>query len=174
MLIDASRSWLGVRSQLICRVVRQRQMRRAVVGFGVLSVVLVVPSEAQFATVGGGVLMSNRTPEPVAELHAETPPILAARAYVTMSWTDESTKPTVITASERSVAHVGRAFFGLGAGLLWLDVNEYRPYPILVSSTVVPLPVPRTSMVAIASTQPFQDFEWSLVLKVGVTVWFVR
>ena len=149
-------------------------MLRTVLSVGVLSVTLVVASEAQFATVGAGVLMSNRSPEPVAELHAETPPVLGARAYATVSWTDESTKPTVITAGERPVVYVGRAFVGLGAGLLWLDVNGYRAYPILVSSTVVPLPVPRTSVVAIASTQPFQDFEWSLVLKVGVTVWFVR
>ena len=149
-------------------------MLRAVVNLGVFSVAPLVTSEAQFATVGAGLLMSNRAPEPVAELHAETPPILAARAYATLSWTDESTKPTVITAGERAVAYVGRAFVGLGAGLLCLDVNEYRPYPILVSATVVPLPIPRTSVVAIASTQPFQDFEWSLVLKAGVTVWFVR
>jgi hypothetical protein len=63
---------------------------------------------------------------------------------------------------------------GIGAGLLWLEVNEYRPYPILLSSTVVPLPIPRTAVVGIVSTQPFQHFEWSVVLKVGVTVWFVR
>lgn len=149
-------------------------MLRTVCLVGVLSVALVVTTQAQFATVGAGVLLSKRSPEPVAELHVETPPLLATRAYATLSWTDESTKPTVITAGERSVAYVGRAIVGMGAGLLWLDFNEYRPYPILVSSTVVPLPVPRTSVVAIASTQPFQDFAWSLVLKVGVTVWFVR
>jgi hypothetical protein len=147
---------------------------RSVVSLGAFSVALVVTSEAQFATVGAGVLISNRAPQPVAELHAETPPILAARAYVTLSWTDESAKPTVITASERAVALLGRAFVGLGAGLLWLEFNDYRPFPILVSSTVVPLPIPRTSVVAIASTQPFQDFQWSVVLKVGITLWFAR
>src|SRR3989442_1682181 len=57
---------------------------------------------------------------------------------------------------------------------LWLEPDNYKPYPIIVSSTVVPLPIPRTSFVAIASTQPFQDFEWSLALEVGVTLWFVR
>ncbi len=149
-------------------------MFRTIVSVGAFSVVLAVTSEAQLATVGAGVLLSSRSPEPVAELHAETPPLLAARAYATLSWTDESTKPTVITAGERSVVNIGRTFVGLGAGLLWLDVNQYRPYPILVSSTVVRLPISRTSAVAIASAQPFQDFEWSLVLKLGVTVWFVR
>ena len=58
--------------------------------------------------------------------------------------------------------------------MLWLDANDYRPYPMLVGSTVVPLPVPRTSFVLIASTLPFEDFDWSLVLKIGVTVVFVR
>ena len=149
-------------------------MLRTVVSVGVFSVALVVTSEAQFATAGAGVLMSDRPPEPVAELHAETPPVLGARAYATVSWTDESIKPTLITASERPVVYVGSAFAGLGAGLLWLDANGYRPYPIVVSSTVVPLPIPQMSVVAIASTQPFQDFEWSLVLKAGVTVWFLR
>lgn len=129
---------------------------------------------AQFATVGAGLLMSKRPSEPVAELHAETPPLLSARAYATFSWTDESAKPTIISAAERRLLDTKRTITGLGAGLLWLDVNDYRPYPIVVSSTVVPLPIPRTAVVAIASTQPFQDFEWSLVMKVGVTFWFVR
>ncbi len=131
-------------------------------------------AEAQFATVGAGLLVSKRPSEPVAELHAEAPPLLSARAYLTLSWTDESAKPTVITAAERPVLNTKATMTGMGAGLLWLDVNDYRPYPIVVSSTVVPLPLPRTAVVAIASTQPFQDFEWSLVLKVGVTLWFVR
>jgi hypothetical protein len=130
--------------------------------------------DAQLLTIGGGVLLSNHSPQPVAELHAETPPIVGTRAYVTLSWTDDSSRPTVITAAERLAVNTGVTMTGLGAGLLWLDVNDYRPYPILVSSTVVPLPIPRTSVVAIASTQPFQDFDWSLVLKVGFTLWFRR
>lgn len=149
-------------------------MLRTVYRLTILVVALTGAAEAQFATVGIGVLVSNRSPEPVAELHAETPPILSARAYATLSWTDDSAKPTVITAAERSIAHLKPVSVGLGAGLLWLEVNDYRPYPIVVSTTVVPIPVPRTAVVAIASTQPFQDFEWSLVLKVGVTVWFLR
>ena len=130
--------------------------------------------QAQLLTIGGGVLVSNRPLEPVAEIHAETPPFLETRAYGTLSWTDDSWAPTVITAAERQVLNTGVTMTGLGAGLLWLDANDYRPYPILVSSTVIPLPVPRTSVVAIGSTQPLQDFEWSLVLKVGVTLWFRR
>jgi hypothetical protein len=129
---------------------------------------------AQFATVGGGALLSKRDPEPVAELHAETPPAFRTRAYFTLSWTDESSKPTVITAAERSILSSRRALVGLGAGLLWLEGNDYEPYPIIVSSTVIPLPIPRTAIVAIGSTQPFQDFEWSVVVKVGFTFWFVR
>jgi hypothetical protein len=139
-----------------------------------LSAAVAAAAEAQFATAGAGVLLSSRSPEPVAELHAESPPAYRARAYVTLSWSDESARPTVITAAERTVWDGGLALVGLGAGLLWLDVNDYRPYPILVSSTVVPLPIPRTAVVAIASTQPFQDFQWSLVLKAAVTVWFAR
>jgi hypothetical protein len=149
-------------------------MLRTVISVGAWSITLVATSEAQFATVGAGVLMSNRSPQPVAELHAESPPLHRARVYATVSWTDESAKPTLITAGERSLWRVDRARGGIGAGLLWLEVNAYRPYPILLSSTVVPLPIPRTSAVGIVSTQPFQNFEWSLVLKVGITAWFVR
>ena len=143
---------------------------------GLLALALMTPAaaHAQFATVGGGALLSNRAPQPVFELHAESPPLLATRAYATLSWTDESGAPTIISAVERQVGTLGPAFAGLGPGLLWLEPNDYRPYPIVVSSTVLPLPIPRASLVAIGSTQPFQDFEWSLVLKVGVTFWFVK
>jgi hypothetical protein len=129
---------------------------------------------AQLLTVGGGALVTERSTDLVGELHGATPPLAGARAYVTLSWTEINAGPTVITAVERPILRVGRAFIGAGAGLLWLEGNDYRPYPMLVSSTVVPLPVPRTSFVLIASTLPFEDFDWSLVLKVGVTVVFVR
>ena len=119
-------------------------------------------------------LATSRSTDAVGELHAETPPFAGMRGYVTASWIRESAKPAVITAAERPVLQAGRVAVGLGAGLLWLEVNDYRPYPMLVSSTVVPLPVPRTSLVVIGSTLPFEDFDWSLVVKVGVTVWFVR
>jgi hypothetical protein len=136
------------------------------------SVILTADATAQFATVGGGVLFSDRSPQPVGELHAETPPLARTRAYVTLSWTDDSWAPTVITAAERQLIAAGPVMVGAGAGLLWLEFNDYRPYPILVSSTVVQLPIPRTSVVGIVSTQPFQAFEWSVVMKLGFTVWF--
>ena len=152
-----------------------RRMHRGVLSLIILAVTLLpVAGDAQLATVGAGVLMSDRAPEPVGELHAATPPVLASRAYVTLSWTDESGMPTIITAAERSIVREKAVLVGLGAGLLWLEGNDYRPYPIVVSSTVVPLPLPRTAVVAIGSTQPFQDFAWSVVLKIGVTIWFVR
>ena len=154
--------------------VRQARMYRIALSLAILAATLPVAAHAQLVTVGGGVLVSNRPTEPVAELHAETPPLRAARAYLTLSWTDESAQPTVITAAERPLLQRTAAIVGLGAGLLWLEGNDYRPYPIIVSSTVVPMPIPRTALVAIGSTQPFQQFEWSLVLKVGVTLWFVR
>lgn len=151
-------------------------MHRVALSLIVFFAALPVTGYSQLATVGAGVLTSKRAPKPVAELHAATPPILATRAYLTLSWTDESGKPTIITAAERSLVGRKPVLVGLGAGLLWLEGNDYRPYPIVVSSTVIPLPLPlpRTAFVAIASTQPFQDFEWSLVLKIGVTIWFVR
>jgi hypothetical protein len=120
------------------------------------------------------VLITQRPAQPVFELHGETPPFAETRAYLTLSWTDDSWAPTIITAVERPVLRFDGAFTGVGAGLLWLEPNDYRPYPMLVSTTVVPLPVPRTSFVLIASTLPFEQFDWSLVLKIGVTLLFVR
>jgi len=118
--------------------------------------------------------MTPRGADPVAELHAETPPFADARGYVTASWTHERVKPTFISAIERPVLWVGQAVVGAGAGVLWVEANGYRAYPLLVSSTVVPLQVPRTSFVLIASTLTSENFDWSLVLKIGVTALFVR
>jgi hypothetical protein len=147
---------------------------RSLVLAGATTLALAPSASAQLVTAGAGVLISKRPVQPVFELHGETPPFAKARAYLTLSWTHDSWAPTIITAAERPVLRFGRAFTGVGAGLLWLEVNDYRPYPMLVSSTVVPLPVPRTSFVLIASTLPFENFDWSLVLKIGVTLLFVR
>jgi hypothetical protein len=141
---------------------------------GASALPLAPAASAQLATVGAGVLISQRPAQPVFELHGETPPFAETRAYLTLSWTDDSWAPTIITAVERPVLRFDGAFTGVGAGLLWLEPNDYRPYPMLVSTTVVPLPVPRTSFVLIASTLPFEQFDWSLVLKIGVTLLFVR
>jgi hypothetical protein len=139
--------------------------------FVALALAVAHPSHGQLATIGVGALLSDRPTEPVFELHVASPPFYSTRAYTTFSWTDDSAKPTLITAAERSLV-TGQANIGLGAGLLWLEGNDYDPYPIIVSSAVVPLPIPRTSIVAIGSTQPFQDWGWSLVLKVGILAWF--
>lgn len=141
---------------------------------GASALALAPAASAQLVTAGAGVLITERPEQPVFELHGETPPFADARAYVTLSWTDESWAPTIISAAELPVLRFDGAFTGVGAGLLWLEMNDYRPYPMLVSSTVVPLPVPRTSFVMIASTLPFEHFDWSLVLKIGVTLLFVR
>ena len=140
----------------------------------VLGLVPLLGAEAQFASVSAGALVTNQVPVAIAELHAETPPVRATRGWITLSWTDESAKPTVITAVEHALLRFKTAGTGLGAGVLWLEPDNYKPYAIIVSTTVVALPIPRTTFVAIASTQPFQGFEWSLALEVGVTLWFVR
>lgn len=127
-------------------------------------------ASAQQVTVGGGALLSDRPVQPVAELHASAPPLAGVRGYTTWSWTDESARPAVIAAAERSLVRTPISFTGLGAGVLCVDPNDYRPQPMVVSTTVVPLPVPRTAAVAIGSVLPFEDFDWSLVLKVGVSL----
>lgn len=147
---------------------------KAMLSVAVLGFAPLLAAEGQFATASAGMLVSKRVPDPIAELHAETPPFHDTRGWITLSWTDESAKPTVITSVEHALLHIKGASTGLGAGVLWLEVDNYKPYPIIVSSNVVPLPLPRTSLIAIASTQPFQDFDWSVALEVSVTLWFVR
>jgi hypothetical protein len=149
-------------------------VRRATLSLAVLGLVVSLAAEAQRLSVGAGVLLSERPSEPTYNIHFDSPPVYKTRAELTLSWNDKSGKPTVITEAERSIIDSRLLVFDAGAGLLWLEVNDYRPYPILISTTVVPLPVSRAAIVAVASTQPFQDFEWSLVLKVGFSVWSKR
>jgi hypothetical protein len=134
----------------------------------------VATTEAQMATLGAGVLLSDGPTQPVFEFHAATAPVRQTRAYATFSWTDESASPVIIAAAERRILTFGSGGVGLGAGALLLTEPEFDAVPIAVSSTVIPLRIPRTSIVAIGSTAPFDDFQWSLVLKASVLLWFAR
>jgi len=130
---------------------------------------------AQVGTLGAGALVTEANVNPVAEVYLGSPPVHQFRAYGIGSWTDDSWAPTLITAVERVVWPTDHSFTTLGAGLLWLEFNDYRPYPILTSTTVVPLPfAPSVSVVVVGSTQPFQDFEWTIVTKLAVTLFFVK
>ena len=149
-------------------------MHRTALSLAVLGTTLALAAEAQRLSVGAGVLLSDRPSEPTYNIHFDSPPFYRTRAELTLSWNDKSSKPTIITEAERSIIDSRSFALDAGAGLLWLEFNDYRPYPILISTAVVPLPVPRAAIVAVGSTQPFQDFAWSLVLKVGISVWSKR
>jgi len=136
-----------------------------------LAAAAAAPAEAQRLSVGAGVLLSDRPSEPTYNIHLDSPPLYKTRAELTLSWNGESGKPTVITEAERSLIDSRHLALDAGAGLLWLEFNDYHPYPILISTAVVPLPVPRTAIVAVGSTQPWQDWEWSLVLKASFMIW---
>jgi hypothetical protein len=132
-------------------------------------------AHAQLATLGTGALITKSNVNPLAEVYLGAPPVQGFRAYGIGSWTDDSWAPTLVTVVERVVLPTPHSFTTVGAGLLWLEFNDYRPYPILTSTTVVPLPFNApVSLVVVGSTQPFQDFEWSIVTKVAVTLFFVR
>ena len=165
----------GDRQQGITKKIRDERLRFVnivIAGFAILT--LTGSAGAQIVTIGAGGLVSKHPAEVVYELHGETPPFFNSRAYITLSWTRESAKPAVISAAEYPVLHYGDGFTGLGAGLLWLEVNDYQPYTMLVSTTVIPLPVPRTSFVMIGSVLPFEKFDWSVVFKIGFTLFFIR
>ncbi len=149
-------------------------MHRTALSLAVVSTTLALAAAAQRLSVGAGVLLSDRPSEPTYNIHFDSPPFSKTRAMLTLSWNDQSSKPTIITEAERSIVDTRSFALDAGAGLLWISFNEYRPYPILISTAVVPLPMPRAAIVAVGSTQPFQDFAWSLVLKVGITVWSKR
>lgn len=149
-------------------------MHRTALSLAVLSSILVLAAGAQRVSLGAGVLLSDRPSEPSFDLHIDSPPFYKIRAELTLAWNDKSSKPTVITEAERSLVDTKWFAFDAGAGLLWLEANDYRPFPAIISTTVLPLPVPRATIVGVASTQPFQDFEWSLVLKVSISLWSGR
>lgn len=129
---------------------------------------------AQRVFLGAGIVLGDFSSEPDFDLHIDSPPWHATRAELTLAWSDQSAKPTVITEVERSFIDTKALAVDVGAGLLWFDAHEYRPFPAIISTIVVPLPIPRTALVAIPDVQPFQDFEWALVLKVSLTLWSRR
>lgn len=130
---------------------------------------------AQVGTLGAGALITESDVKAVGEVYLGAPPILEFRPYGIGSWTDDSWAPTLITAVERVVFPTNHSFTTLGAGLLWLEFKDYEPDFILTSTTVVPLPfAPSLSFVIVGSTQPFQDFEWTIVTKFAVTLFFMK
>lgn len=149
-------------------------MHRTALSLAVLSTSLSLAAGAQRVSLGAGVLLSGRPSEPSFDVHIDSPPFSKIRAALTVAWNDKSSKPTVITEAERPFVDSKWFAFDAGAGLIWLEANEYRPFPAIITTTVVPLPIPRAAIVAIGSTQPFQNFEWSLVLKVGLSLWSGR
>ena len=141
----------------------------------IISSLLFSVSHGQFATLGGGALLSERPIEGVAEINVQSPQFFKSRAYATFSWTNDSWKPTYIAAIERKILGKKGVFAtGLGAGLLMIEPKDYKPDFMVVSSTMVPLPIPNTAFVVIGSVLPFEEFEWSLVVKVGWAFWFVK
>jgi hypothetical protein len=139
----------------------------------VVLIVFISTVQAQFATVGAGVLTSDRPLETVAEVNVQSAPFYSSRGYLTLSWTEQSTKPTVITAVEYSLLQFENSLYtSIGAGLLWLEFNDYKPKTMLVSSTAAPLPLKGVSFVMIGSVLPFDNYDWSVVLKVGWAFWF--
>jgi hypothetical protein len=149
-------------------------VHRTALSLAVLGTTLSLAVEAQRVSLGAGVLLSARPSEPSFDIHIDSPPFHKTRAELTLAWNDKSSKPTVITEAERSLIDSKWFAFDAGAGLLWLEANDYRPFPAIITTTVVPLPIPRVAIVAIGSTQPFQDFEWSLVLKGSISLFFGR
>lgn len=149
-------------------------MHRTALSLAVVITTLTLAARAQRVSLGAGVLLSDRPSEPTYNLHIDSPPFHKIRAELTLSWNDQSSNPTVITEAERSIIDTRAFAFDVGGGLLWLEANEYRPLPAIISTAVVPLPIPRAAIVAVGSTQPFQDFAWSLVLKVGISLWSGR
>lgn len=136
-------------------------------------VVLPAGSAAQVGTLGAGALITESNTDPVAELYLGAPLVKGFRPYGIASFTKGSWSPTFITAVEREIVKTSFSFTTLGAGLAWLEFKDYRGYPILTSTTVFPLPFSeKLSFVVVASTQPFQDYQWTVVAKVAITLFF--
>ncbi len=149
--------------------------RRFVFGCVAMWCLACLPSRlgAQVGTFGAGALITEANVKPVAEVYLGAPLMRGFRAYGISSWTNDTWSPTFITAVEREVLSTDHSFTTLGAGLLWPEFQDYDPDPILTSTTVVPLPfAPALSLVVVGSTQPFTDFDWTIVAKLAVTLFF--
>ncbi|HEX6047701.1 MAG TPA: hypothetical protein VFZ21_00470, partial [Gemmatimonadaceae bacterium] len=147
----------------------------AAMGVALALMIPAAQSDGQMATLGAGMFFAEDVAEPVYELHVATAPVWQTRAYATFSWTDQSWAPVIIAAAERQVLNWrGWVTTGLGAGAVIVTDASFDATPVLVSSTVVPLRIPRVAVVAIVSTAPFHEFQSSLVLKASVSVWFAR
>jgi hypothetical protein len=149
---------------------------RFVLGAAVLTgLVLPARSAAQVGTLGAGALVTESNTDGVAEVYLGAPPIRGFRPYGIASFTKGSWSPTFITAVEHEIVTTSFSFTTLGAGLVWPEFKDYRGYPILTSTTVFPLPFSeKLSFVVVGSTQPFQDYEWTLVAKVAITLFFSK
>src|SRR6202007_445487 len=101
-------------------------------------------SAAQRLSVDAGLLVGQFPSAVVYELHGDSPPLYATRASFTLSWTKDSNKPAFLTEPERTIIDTKNISTGVGAGLLWLEANDYRPYPMIISTTFVPVPLPRS------------------------------
>ena len=132
-------------------------------------------SAAQVGTLGAGALITESKVDGVAEVYLGAPPLSGVRAYGIGSWTKDSWSPAFNTAVEHEIVATKHSFTTLGAGLVWPEFKDYRGYPILTSTTVVPLPFARPlSFVLVGSTQPFQDFQWTVVAKLAVTLFLSK
>ena len=148
-------------------------MLRTALILTLISTALPGAAATQRAFLGAGIVLSDFASQADFDLHLDSPPWHASRAELTLAWSDQSAKPTVITEAERSIIDTKALAIDLGAGLLWFP-DTYKPFPAIISTIVVPLPLPRTALVAIPDVQPFQDFEWAVVLKLSLTLWSRR
>src|SRR5258707_15891884 len=125
-------------------------MLRTTLSVAVLATTCAALAGAQRFSVDAGLLVGKFPSEPVFELHGDSPPFYATRASFTLSWTDDSENPTVLTEAEHSIVDAKAIGIGLGAGLLWLEGNQNRPYPLIITAAVVPLPVPPVAVAVVA------------------------
>src|SRR5260370_11741357 len=118
-------------------------MLRTTLSVAVLATTCAALAGAQRFSVDAGLLVGKFPSEPVFELHGDSPPFYATRASFTLSWTDDSEKPTVLTEAEHSIVDAKAIGIGLGAGLLWLADNQYRSHPLLTAPPILPPPLCR-------------------------------
>ncbi len=118
--------------------------------------------------MGVGGVFTEQFAEPAVEVWLASPPYRDFRAYLTTSWTDEDAHPTFISAVDGAFLKTRRLLVSAGGGAVWLRSDRYRAFPLLTATAVAPLPLEPLNLVVVSSTQPFQDWAWTVVVKAAV------
>ena len=152
---------------------------RALPAAGLAALLLAAPQrlDGQIVAVDAGILDTETLTEPVAELYLAAAPWRGVRPYVIASWTPfaefDPEQPTIIAQLAVPLVARGRFWSSVDTGVTLYAFRDYEPDWSL--SGFAGLRLTRAIyLFAIPSTRPARDWERSLVVGLGRTLYFRR